>query len=254
MKSSFLRIYKNRKSMIFFWIIIFVPLIEVCFLYINKIKWGTDYHPAIAFFLSGSGGHITQILLFWFLPIYFLIICSDDYIQDVKYGYNAIIISKVGKKIYIRNKFIMSFLVPFITMLTALVLNLILSYILFAGGTFSFGLFEMSFGDDLLHEFSLNNPFLTALSFLLNVSIFSGLAGALGASVSMIFKNSKYSYPAAFFIWFTLIILNNSLMNLFQPFTEYGFDDIIPAEIQYLLLLVLLPIFTFLYRVKTDEI
>lgn len=254
MESSFLRIYKNRKSMIFFWIIILVPLIEVSFFYLNNIKWGTDYHPAIAFFLSGSGGHIPQILLFWFLPIYFLIICSDDYIQDVKYGYNTIIISKVGKIIYIRNKFVMSFLVPFITMLTALVFNLILAYILFAGGTFSFGLFEMTFGDDLLHEFSLNNPFLTTLAFLLNVSLFSGLAGTLGVSASMIFRERKYTYPAAFFVWFALIILNNSLMNLFQPFTEYGFDDVIAAEIQYLILLVLIPILTYFYSVKKDEI
>lgn len=240
--------------MILLWIIMFVPFLELSFLFLNKIKLGVDYHPAIAFFLSGSGGHIPQILLFWFLPIYFLIICSDDYIQDVKYGFNAIMISKQGKRTYIKVKFIISFLVPFLTIFISLLINLLLSYVLFAGGTFSFGLFEMSFEDDLLHEFSLNNPFLTALMFLFNVSIFSGLAGTLGVSTSMIFPEKKYTYPAAFFIWFVLIILNNSLMNLFQPFTEYGFYDVVTSEIQYLTILIIIPIFTYFYKVKKDEL
>ncbi|MFZ7825811.1 hypothetical protein [Priestia sp. J2] len=254
MKSSLLRIYKSRKSMIFFWIIILLPLIELSSFYITKIKWGTDYHPAISFFLSGSGGHIPQILLFWFLPIYFLIIYSDSYTQDVKYGYNCIEISKVGKKNYIRTKFLVSFFAPFIIMTLALGINLVLSYILFAGGTYSLGLFEMHFANDLLHNFSLNNPFLTCLIFLLNVSIFSGLAGTLGLSASLIFKEPKYTYPAAFFTWFVLIILNNSMMNVFQPFTEYGFHHVVSAEIRYLIILILIPFFSYFYWIKKDEL
>jgi Protein of unknown function (DUF2705) len=136
-ESHLLRIYKNKKSMVVFWIIILFPFIDLLQLYLVKLKWGTDYHPAIAFFLAGSSeGHIGQILLLWFLPIYFLVICTDDYIQDVQCGYNTIVISKFGKRSYIRNKLIISFIVPFITMFIALTLNLVFSYILFTDGTF----------------------------------------------------------------------------------------------------------------------
>lgn len=66
---------------------------------------------------------------------------------------------KLERKNYIRTKFLVSFLAPFIIMTLALGINLLLSYILFAGGTYSLGLFEMHFANDLLHNFSLNNPF-----------------------------------------------------------------------------------------------
>nr|AAA22587.1 type-II membrane binding region [Bacillus subtilis] len=38
------------------------------------------------------------MILLWFLPLYFLLLCADDSIQDYKTGYHYILISKVGTK------------------------------------------------------------------------------------------------------------------------------------------------------------
>ena len=86
------------------------------------------------------------------------------------------------------------------------------------------------------------------------MSVFSGLAGTLGLSASLIFREPKYTYPAAFFTWFVLIILNNSMMNVFQPFTEYGFHPVVSAEIRYLIILILIPFFSYFYWIKKDEL
>ncbi|WKB37050.1 DUF2705 family protein [Terrilactibacillus sp. S3-3] len=165
------------------------------------MQWNTHFDPYIAFLLAGeSEGHITQILLFWFLPIYLLILCSDDYIQDVKTGYNNILIVKIGKADYIRDKFITSFLFPCLTMLFSLAINLVLSVIIFAGGTES-SMMKIHDPANILFNFSQVHPLLIDIIFSLNVSLFAGLAGMLGASASFIFPDRNICLSAFFFFY-----------------------------------------------------
>ncbi|PAF36238.1 hypothetical protein CHH58_13385 [Terribacillus saccharophilus] len=255
MLSDFFRIINNKKSMILIWVIILVPLVDLSQLLLVKLNLGEDYHPAFAFFLAGSSqGHISQILLLWFLPVYFLIICTDNYIEDLKYGYNHILISKMGKNKYIRNKLVFSFITPFITMFLALLINLLFSYILFWGGTSSLGIFEMDIEGNTLWELSVQFPLLTNLSYLLLACFLTGLSGLLGASASLIFPDRRYAYPITFFIWFSLVLWEDSIMNLFQPFTEFDFDYLLPTLIRDLVILLIIPLIVYLYKVKTDEI
>lgn len=244
MKSNILRIYKDKRSMVIFWLIIIIPCIDLIAL---KLQWETNFNPLIAFFLVGSSeGHITQILLFWFLPIYLLILCSENYIQDVKMGYQKILISAIGKRKYFWGKIKVSFLVPFFLMLISLLINLFLSYLVYAGGTESSGIFE---------NFSYQHPLMIDIIFLLCVSFITGLAGVLGSSVSFIFPDRKYAYSLTFFIWFILIALpNDSITILMQPFTEFGFDYFIRAFLVNVLILISIPIFAYIYKVKTDEL
>lgn len=95
MESHIYRIIKNKLTIIIFTIIILIPCVDISLLLMTN----TEYHPAYAFFLSGTSvGHASQMILLWFLPLYFLLLCADDSIQDYKTGYHYILISKVGRK------------------------------------------------------------------------------------------------------------------------------------------------------------
>jgi len=258
LKSHLLRIYKNKKSMLIFWFILFLPLMDLAQLYNETLKLGVSYNPLIASFLTGSTqGHIGQMLLFWFLPIYLLIMCSDDYIQDTENGYNSILISKLGKKTYIRNKLLISFFAPGLTMLIALTLNLIMSVLLFTTeleGSALSSFFQTNWSGNKLADLSQSYPLTVYIVFLLNVSLMTGFAGLLGASISMIIPYRKYTYPLTFFVWFIQITLNNSIIGIFQPFTEYGFNNLLPILVRSLVILLMIPLISYIYKVKTDEL
>jgi hypothetical protein len=252
-KSHLLRIFKDKKSMAVVWLIILMPCIDVIAL---KLQWRAKFHPAIAFFLAGtSEGHMMQILLYWFLPIHLLILCAESYIQDVKSGSHTIWISSMGKRAYFGNKLAVSFLVPFAVMLFALLLNLLLVSIVYAGGTESNGLFDMDGNHDPLFLFSQAHPILVDILFMLNVCLFTGLVGMFAMSISFVFPDRKYAYPLAFFIWFILLALpTRSVIKLMQPFTEYGIDFMIPAFLTNFTILTIIPIALYIYKVKTDEL
>ncbi|AJO21846.1 hypothetical protein KIY57_12855 [Heyndrickxia coagulans] len=78
---------------------------EIIQLLINQIQFGDKWDPAFAFFLTGSSrAHGAQIVLIWFLPIYFLIAFSDDAILDYKLGYRNVVVNKIGIKKYCSEK------------------------------------------------------------------------------------------------------------------------------------------------------
>lgn len=237
-----------------FILILIIPCVEVFQLLLMKFQTGTDFHPAFAFFLAGSSrGHLAQILLLWFLPLFFLLLGSDDVIQDYRTGYRDILISKVGRKKYCLQKYIVSFSVSFITMFFSLLVNFLLVSVFFANGTYTKGLSQIELPNNSLFTMSVAHPYLADLSFALIACIFAGFAGLIGASVSLFFLDKKYAYTAAFFIWFLLVLKENSLMFLFQPFAEYGFNVLIPILLLALAVFTIVPFIIFIYEVRYNE-
>lgn len=69
MKNQFTYLINNKTTQGMFILILLIPCIEIVQLYIMLKPDAVNIHPAFAFFLAGSSrGHITQILLLWFLP------------------------------------------------------------------------------------------------------------------------------------------------------------------------------------------
>ncbi|AXC55055.1 DUF2705 family protein [Bacillus subtilis] len=250
MKSHIYRIIKNKLTIIIFTIIILIPCVDISLLLVTN----TNYHPAFAFFLSGTSvGHASQMILLWFLPIYFLLLCSDDSIQDYKTGYYHILISKVGRKKYCLEKIFTSFVVSFLTMFSSLLINFLLVQIFFFKGTFKNDLDQIKFPDNSLYTFSMAHPYVAIMLFSIICCIMSGFVGALGSSLSLFFRNKKYAYPASFFIWFLLILKKNSLMLLFQPFTEYGFNVLFPILCLSIFIFLVIISSIILYEAKYNE-
>lgn len=76
MKNQFTYLINNKTTQGMFILILFIPCIEIVQLYIMLKPDAVNIHPAFAFFLAGSSrGHITQILLLWFLPV---LVCYSE--------------------------------------------------------------------------------------------------------------------------------------------------------------------------------
>ncbi len=248
------RIIRNKINLTAFIIILLIPMLEIVQLLIYQQNSEETFHPAFAFFLSGSSmGHAPQILLIWFLPIYFLLLGADDAIQDYKTGYRTILISKVGRKRYLLEKIITSFTISSLSMFITLFINFILVSIIFVNGTFSKGLMEMRIEGNKLFNFSVEHPFIAIIVFSIVSCILAGLAGSLGASTSLFFLDRKYAYASSFFIWFLLVLNKYSIIYAFQPFTEYGFNVIFPSLLVAISVLIIIPLIVFIYGVRSNE-
>lgn len=258
MRSNFLRLIRNKRSVLFIGIILFLTVLDIGIHLIDDAimfqETGNKYAPFFAAFLSATTrGHIAQKLLFWFLPIYVLLICSDNYITDVKTGYNNIMIGKIGKAKYIRGKLLESFIFPTIVMFMILLINYISCMIIFKGGTFTQGNSDFIGQWDWMTNM-LAYPNLTYVMFMISTSLLTGFCGLVCTSCAMFFPDYKFAYPLAFAIWFYGIASGYSTVYLMQPFAEFGLEILIPICLVTVTITMIITFSAYYYKVKTDEI
>jgi hypothetical protein len=253
MKSQFNRVLRNKLSRIVILAIILIPCMEIIQLLSAVIY--EDSYLAEAFFLSGSTiGHVTQIILLWFLPLYLLVICSDDPIQDKKTGVRDIWISKLGKKKYFFVKLKASFIVSFSVIFLALTINFLINSLFFDMAGFSSANNYDGVSGETFIKMQVESPYLSIFLFSLTTSFFAGLIGAAGTCFSMLTYDKKITYPVTFAFWYILISNEGTVMYLFQPFAEYGLETLVPIFITSTLAFLVLYILTYLHEVKINEI
>lgn len=250
MKSQFSRVLRNKLSRIVLLAIMLIPCMEI----FQLLSYGKVY-LAKAFFLSGSTiGHVTQIILLWFLPLYLLVICSDDPIQDKKTGVRDIWISKLGKKKYFFVKLKTAFIVSFSVIFLALTINFLINSLIFdMAGFSSANNYDGVSGEAFLKK-QVESPYLSIFLFSVTTSFFAGLIGAAGTCFSMLTYDKKITYPVTFAFWYILISNEGTVMYLFQPFAEYGLETLVPIFITSTLAFLVLYILTYLHEVKINEI
>ena len=94
--------------------------------------------PWSSTFLSlTSTSFIFHSLFLGFLPLYLLIISCDDCFEDCTTKYRNILISKWGKKDYVITNIAKSFCISFFLILFTLLLNMLMSEIIFNTATYS---------------------------------------------------------------------------------------------------------------------
>jgi hypothetical protein len=252
MRSQFRKIFRDKLSRIVILAIIFIPCIEIIQLLSSDYYDG--FYLANAFYLSASTiGHVTQIILLWFLPLYLLVICSDDPIQDKKTGVRDIWITKLGKKKYFFVKIKTSFTVSFSVIFLSLALNFLINSLFFdMAGFTSASIYDGVPGETLLRK-QVENPYLSIFLFSLVTSFFAGLLGVAGTCISMLTYDKKITYPLTFAFWFILIANEESVMFLFQPFAEYGLETLVPIFITSTISFLFLYILTYLHEVKIND-
>lgn len=234
-----------------------IVLFDVWLLLSEYLKHDVVYYPAMAAFLSGNTqGHLTQTLLLWNLPLFLLILVGDNYIEERKKGFSGILITKIGKRKYIFGKLIEGFTVSSIVMFSVLIINFVLSFIFFKNGLEDKGL-HLSIDSTPINElfvFAMHHKNLAYFLFLLVATFLSGLCGMVCTAVCLVFPEKIIAYPIAFLLWFLFVIRNSgSLMDLFQPFTEYDYDYLVPIFITYVSVAVIIVLISYIVKVSSDE-
>lgn len=264
-KSELYKVMKSKKCMFFMALMILIPFVDLIsnmlhvFLdywlyseaYVGGMKSGMILHPAMASFLAGSGdSHLGQMLLIWVLPIYLMLIYSDSYIREVSYGYNNIIFTKGKKKKIIKDRFMVSFLIPFTVCFCSLLLNFLLAQIIFFGGKDFLGMRV----DESFMGLCMSYPNISYIIYMMVFCFLSGGCGVLCTGISYLIPNNKIAYPLVFVMWFVQIISPYSITYAMQPFIEYGPNYFVPALIINCILVVGVYVVSFVYMEKKDEI
>lgn len=193
---------------------------------------GRAYAPDFSTFLSNN--LLTQFLFFvkWFLPLWLMLVVSDDIMEDYTTGYRNILISKFGRKKYMRVTVLRGFVFSFLLIFIALMLNFLLAHIIYKGCSGSIMDEVVStFNKNHLLVRSMEKPTQTNLIYIFAFSVLSGLIGAGNSALALAIHKRKFTYPLAFFIWFILINISPTILTATQPFVEYDLDYVLRAFI-----------------------
>lgn len=255
MENQLIRIFSDKSKAGLSIVLILLPSIEIFqYLWYEK-KFGMELPESMyATFLSAATiGHVLQILLLWFLPLYLLILTGVDSIDDYRLGYRWILTAKMGKKAYLGNKLKFSFFTAFLLLFLGLMLNFFLSLIVFRSGTYMpFDRGNMP--DSYLFQISYAHPGAANLIFILVVSFLAGLISSVGTMLSIVLHDKKIVFPVTFALWFGLILPKNSLMLVMQPFAEYDFDTLVPIFLWTVGLYLIILLLLYIWEVKIAEI
>lgn len=256
MNSYYNRVLKNRKTLVFIGLIFLIPIFDTWKL-LRDLQFRPTLVPEYATFLAGrSMGHFPQIILIWFLPVFLLILCCDNYTKDYKTGYRHAVILRKSRSYYYKTTLFGNMILSFIVMFLSLLLNLFLVYLIFKNGKDFQGLDSGHIYGNKLLSFSMGNPIATNIIYIVIFSVICSLCAGLNTVISWIFPDIKFLYPISFMIWFVHILgdLSLSIVSVIQPFTEVKLADFWPIIIRFFITFILIILFGYFYRMRTDEI
>lgn len=265
MRQQLNRIISDKKSIGMIIFMLVIPILDIVQIYYQDIikingEMGKPYPLYVTFLSCYSQGHIFQMIYLWFLPLYLLVIVGEECIVDYITGYKNILICKMGKNKYILQKMKSAFIVSFTIVFVGLGLNLILSQVVFNGGTntpfdaepLKYDSFVMV--ETFLFEISYTHPLTTNIVYILITAIFAGVLGMMGAALAISIHERKMVYALTFAIWFIPILFKNSSMHIFQPFMEYDFNVVVPMAIWCIVLYILVIITAIIWEKKIVEV
>ena len=251
MRQQLNRIISDKKSIGMIIFMLVIPILDIVQIYYQDIikingEMGKPYPLYVTFLSCYSQGHIFQMIYLCFLPLYLLVIVGEE--------------CKMGKNKYILQKMKSAFIVSFTIVFVGLGLNLILSQVVFNGGTntpfdaepLKYNSFVMV--KTFLFEISYTHPLTTNIVYILITAIFAGVLGMMGAALAISIHERKMVYALTFAIWFIPILFKNSSMHIFQPFMEYDFNVVVPVAIWCIVLYILVIITAIIWEKKIVEV
>ncbi len=232
----FKRILRDPLKLTVTIILFSLPILEV-----GQIAWniyqGYEHPvPHYATFLAlFTLRHHLHRIMFWFLPLFLLVIANEDSIEDFDRGYHNALVARVGKKNYVMTKLKGSFVLCFGIVFLGLVVNMILVYICFRNGDFVRDDWQgVSYTDRDLTRITMPHPVLTNMAYILLTSVLSGLIGTVGTALALTVKNRKLVYGLTFLLWFVPVNMESSLMYVIQPFLFVDYEVVVPTLLMLL--------------------
>lgn len=252
MKYYVCRIVNNKAKLTCFCFFIFAMLYDL-FERVRYIPVGGDaYVPGLNTFLAYTGsGFNFHALIFWLLPLWLMIIVSDDVIEDYIYGYKSVLISKKGKSRYAIDTLKKGFIFSFFVMFIPLIYNMLLSYVLFDGAQRTLG---VNIADYTWLKICMEHHILANFGYVFITSLLSGIVGCAGSGLAMAFHDRKIVYPISFALWFVVFIPDKSIMLAIQPFSEYGPSDALFVYLLAVIIHTTVAVFAYMKEIKYAKI
>lgn len=221
----FKRCLSKPLCVIIMFFLIFWPSCEL-FIYLKYIFNGSNVlYPEYASFLASNTvgiGHLPQAVYLWLMPIYLLILTSNVCLEESETGVMNVLVAKMGKKKYVQKHLIKSFLISAGAVLLGLMINLLLVHLLFNGGSYNpFASYDF---DNVYYKWEVKHMFETNIIYIVIVSACMGLLAMVGTIIMLISRSQKITYAITLVFWISFFWIENSIMYVFQPFTEYYFD------------------------------
>lgn len=247
------KLWKNKFRNAIFVAILFYPLIETL-VFAKLFTTQGVYKPAECFFLrcnTAGYHHLFQTLFLWPLPMYLLTLFSAMYWSEKKTGYKNAIISRIGKKKYIKKSLSLSFCGAFVLVMASMCLNMLVSHLLFNGGKLSN--IEMELIKDSFLKWQVLHPCMANLLFSLILAFVAGIVAMAGATCTIMTTNLKNVYGVIMAAWFVLLLKKNSIALLFQPASEYSLDTLGPIFVEVVILFVTIGCVAYFKEMKSES-
>ncbi len=112
----------------------------------------------------------------------------------------------------------------------------------------------VDFPDTRLFQWSYEHPLLANLAFDVSASLFSAMICTVGIALALLVPNRKIVYGMTLLLWLVPMVMKKSLALLFQPFAEYGLDELLPIFLVVTVSYALLISITTVWRLNSEEI
>ncbi len=256
------RILRDKIKLAFIIFLFLIPLLDIGQILRDLyFAWGQGWeaeppeprYAAFSALYTVGTNHMLHKIMFWFLPIYLLIIVGEDSLEDQDVGYSIILKSRMSRKQYIVGKAKNSFLLSFLIVFMSLMLNYILLQLIFDQGG-HIGQSIEGAPDDQIYVIGYYHPVAANLANILMTAILSGLIGLIGTALAMCLHDRKIVYGITFLLWFTFVLLDDGLMIILHPFSTLTIDKYIAAFLFMVIGYSAIAMTALIAEVRSDEV
>lgn len=254
------RILCDKVKLFFIILILLIPLLDIgqilYDLYQQPYAEAPDprYIAFSALYTVGTN-HILHKIMFFFLPIYLLIITGEDGLEDYDTGYSSILQSRMSRKQYIWGKAKNSFFFAFLLIFSSLILNYGILQLLFHEGEYIWinpDLYPAE--ENRIYTIGYYHPVIVNFVNIIMSAIFGGLVSLIGTGLALNFHDRKVVYGMTFILWFTFVLVDDGLMSILHPFTNMILSRFIIGFLLVAVGYLIIAMITLIAEVRSDEI
>lgn len=219
------RNYTHTKKNLMIMALIAFPIVELMIILYSQMTsealyYAPDFAAMVADFADGSNKMIMLLasrVYFFLMPLILLGICSDDCIDDAQSHFQDMLVTRVGKRTYVKTQVIKSFVMGFCCVFASLGINLLLSHILFRGAQFN-GISVDYYHMNRYWTLMLAHPTITDSIFIIVFAFVSGCSAMIGTMIALLIPKRKFVYAITFAIWCIWIYMPDSMNNIVRPY------------------------------------
>lgn len=254
------RILHDKIKLLFIIFLLVIPLLDMIQILYDlhqapETSMPDPRYVAFSALYTVGTNHMLYKVMFWFLPIYLLIITGEDTLEDYDIGYNNILQSRMSRKQYIWGKARNSFCVSFLVIFLSLLLNYGLLQLIFHGGEYNWiepKLYPAE--ENRMYTIGYHHPIIVNLINIMMTAILSGLISLIGTGLSLNFHDRKIVYGITFALWFIFVLNDDGLMSILHPFTNMTLDRFIIGFLLIAVGYLTIAMTALIAEVRSDEV